>query len=593
MSFQNLNQLLLFDLSRNKLQYLESDAFFGLKQLKELILQNNTLIYHKAFPLEVLKPLKSLTHLNIKVEYDYVFESFPDDVISFVTSLQEIEIDMPYPYPFGPGLKKLTKLRKLEAGFCSLMALGDYVFQYMKYLEYIDLSTCHITYYRSTFSNRKPLHYLELGNPTFYENYVEALVKDLETTSIKTLIMTNLFYNISTFPTVIFRSLNNTNIREISMKSNRLRKAIGNAVADSLPSTLETLDRSNNEIKEIKFGMSRLFFLNMRNNSLGDYLVNHSYTTSANMQLKGIDLSQNSIFELNYALFNGHMNLHRNNLSKNFLQELSLDLSDQSNLMELDLSNNFIKRFNDKTINYINEILKKFDLKINLLNNTFECSCLTYSTLTLISENIHHFLHSENYQCQNDDGTIIALNNIKEKVDQLTKACTSHTILIICIVECIPHLEEEGNFRLCLHQRDFIPGEEIAANITNAVHENGHRFQQDNDPKHRSKLAKSFMIDNGIQWWDCWPSESPDINPIEMTALQEFWTRDLTIEYCNRFIDHLYKVVPVVIALEGRATADVPRKIFPERSYGKSISYFKTKLDDPSFTKKIEHLLPH
>lgn len=147
-----------------------------------------------------------------------------------------------------------------------------------------------------------------------------------------------------------------------------------------------------------------------------------------------------------------------------------------------------------------------------------------------------------------------------------------------------------------------------------SVYPDGHRFQQDNDPKHRSKLAKSFMIDNGIQWWDCWPSESPDINPIEMvwnmlkrrlakktlktkddlqTALQEFWTRDLTIEYCNRFIDHLYKVVPVVIALEGRATADVPRKIFPERSYGKSISYFKTKLDDPSFTKKIEHLLPH
>lgn len=534
MSFKNLNQLLLLDLSRNKLQFLEPDAFFGLKQLKKLILQNNTLIYHKAFPLEVLKPLKSLIHLNIKFEYDYIFESFPDDVISFVTSLQEIEIDMPYPYPFGPGFKKLTKLRKLQAGFCSIMALGDYVFQYMKYLEYIDLSTCHITYYRSTFSNRKPLHYLELGNPTFYENFVEALVKDLETTSIKTLIMTNLFYNISTFPTVIFRSLNNTNIREISMKSNRLRKAIGNAVADSLPSTLETLDLSNNEIKEIKFGMSRLFFLNMRNNSLGDYLVNHSYTTSSNMQLKGIDLSQNSIFELKYALFNGHKKLQRINLSKNFLQELSLDLSDQSNLMELDLSNNFIKRFSDKTINYIKEILKKSDLKINLLNNTFECSCLTYSTLTWISENIHHFLHSENYKCQNDDGTIIALNNIKERVNHLTKACASHTILIICIMvglvtvcfvtviglvyryrwklryiyymtrskysrnehlesdvmhsydafisysdhekdfilkECIPHLEEEGNFRLCIHQRDFVPGEEIAANITNAVHE--------------------------------------------------------------------------------------------------------------------------
>lgn len=534
MAFQNLNKLLLLDLSRNKLKYLEADAFIGLKKLKELILQNNTLIYNKAFSLEVLKPLKSLVHLNVKFENDYVSEKFPDDVISFVTSLEEIEIDIPYPYPFGSGFKKLKRLRKLQAGHCSLYALGEYVLEYMKYLEYIDLSTCYISYYRSTFKNRKPLQYLELGNPTFYENYVDALVTDLETTSIKTLIMTNLFNNISTFPTIIFRSLNNTDIREISMKSNRLRKAIGNAVADSLPSTLESIDLSNNEIKEIKFGMSSLIYLNMRNNLLGDYLVKHSYTTSPYMKLKEIDLSENYIYELKTTLFNGHTKLQRINLSKNYLQELSLDLSDQSNLIELDLSNNYIKRFSDKTINYINEILKKSDLKINLLNNTFECSCLTYSTLTWISENIHHFLHSENYKCQNDDGTIIALNNIKERVDHLAKACTSHTILIICIIvglitvcfvtaiglvyryrwklryiyymtrskysqngplesdvthsydafisysdhekdfileECIPHLEEEGHFRLCIHQRDFIPGEEIAANITNAVHE--------------------------------------------------------------------------------------------------------------------------
>ena len=34
----------------------------------------------------------------------------------------------------------------------------------------------------------------------------------------------------------------------------------------------------------------------------------------------------------------------------------------------------------------------------------------------------------------------------------------------------------------------------------------GHRFMQDNDPKHRSKLSRQFMADNGINWWDVWPS---------------------------------------------------------------------------------------
>ncbi|VDI58524.1 Hypothetical predicted protein [Mytilus galloprovincialis] len=146
------------------------------------------------------------------------------------------------------------------------------------------------------------------------------------------------------------------------------------------------------------------------------------------------------------------------------------------------------------------------------------------------------------------------------------------------------------------------------------VYPDKHRFQQDNDPKHRSILSKNFMKSNNINWWECWPSESPDLNPIEMvwnmlkrrlakkdlktkedleTALEDFWTTDLTVECCNRFIDHLYKVVPTVMIVQGRATADLPRKIFPERSLGKSINYFNSKLKEPLLRQKIANLLPN
>jgi L-ribulose-5-phosphate 3-epimerase UlaE len=39
------------------------------------------------------------------------------------------------------------------------------------------------------------------------------------------------------------------------------------------------------------------------------------------------------------------------------------------------------------------------------------------------------------------------------------------------VKECIANLEHNGNAKLCIHQRDFLPGEEITVNITNAIHE--------------------------------------------------------------------------------------------------------------------------
>ena len=50
--------------------------------------------------------------------------------------------------------------------------------------------------------------------------------------------------------------------------------------------------------------------------------------------------------------------------------------------------------------------------------------------------------------------------------------------------------------------------------FVNIVYPSGHKFIQDNDPKHTSGHAAQWMKDNDINWWKTL-AESPDLNPIE------------------------------------------------------------------------------
>jgi len=104
-----------------------------------------------------------------------------------------------------------------------------------------------------------------------------------------------------------------------------------------------------------------------------------------------------------------------------------------------------------------------------------------------------------------------------------------------------------------------------------------HKFQMDNDPKHTSNYVRDFLKAKKVYWWKT-PAESPDLNPIEKvwgsmnflrndhfrkrenrnlaglkSGIKKFW-KTLTPSVCQKYIDHINKVIPIVIEKRGEAS---------------------------------------
>jgi len=100
-------------------------------------------------------------------------------------------------------------------------------------------------------------------------------------------------------------------------------------------------------------------------------------------------------------------------------------------------------------------------------------------------------------------------------------------------------------------------------------------FQQDNDPKHTSKLAEKWFEDNEIIVM-AWPAQSPDLNPIEHLwehlkrvlkrydepprGVFELWERvaeewgEISPEVCQNLIESMPRRVAAVIKAKGGQT---------------------------------------
>ena len=65
----------------------------------------------------------------------------------------------------------------------------------------------------------------------------------------------------------------------------------------------------------------------------------------------------------------------------------------------------------------------------------------------------------------------------------------------------------DGLFYVSILQTQLLPAAQ-------SIYRRNWRLQQDNDLKNTSRIAKQFIVENSINTID-WPSNSPDLNPIE------------------------------------------------------------------------------
>ena len=102
-----------------------------------------------------------------------------------------------------------------------------------------------------------------------------------------------------------------------------------------------------------------------------------------------------------------------------------------------------------------------------------------------------------------------------------------------------------------------------------------HTLHMDNSPVHTSRRITNYINRNGINHFMT-PAESPDINPIELVwndlkyfiartvkpdtkqqlidGILFFWRNAVTVQYCYSKINHINRVLRVIVNIKGKAT---------------------------------------
>ncbi|XP_071110242.1 toll-like receptor 4 [Haliotis cracherodii] len=267
--------------------------------------------------------------------------------------------------------------------------------------------------------------------------------------------------------------------------------------------------------------------LNISSNYLGYSLKESSINGIPTLEV--LDISDNKINHLPTYMFKNMAQLVHLNLSYNFLTTWDADIRHIGNLTLLDISHNLFEEV-PPTLRSELDAVSVPGMTLLLEGNPLKCNCDTLPSLKWMSS---HLRSDQHYTCTTSDKKIVALNihTITDMTLRLDKSCASYVGVMIGSLSVVmiavslgvaglvyryrwklrylyyltrskynrlvpdgdegfeydgfisyadedrqivtsdmrQRLEDTEGLKLCIHDRDFLPGEAIAANILDAI----------------------------------------------------------------------------------------------------------------------------
>nr|KAG5696231.1 hypothetical protein BaRGS_019933 [Batillaria attramentaria] len=248
-------------------------------------------------------------------------------------------------------------------------------------------------------------------------------------------------------------------------------------------------------------------------------------------KLKVLDMSDNNLGYVHEATFINLTNLERLSLATNGLSSLNLVVSHMKNLTYLDISENQLHTLPKSVRDHLDAVAETQNVTIRMTYNPIACICQNIDFLTWMRDSEVNFGTHYEYFCQLADGSEKKMTNIWNTIDGLKRTCGSYVgvfvgavassllFLVLLLValayrfrwklrylyyatrlsfqrnkrhhddrfefdafvsfagedmefvdgEMKEELEEGRGLKLCIHERDFVPGQYIASNIVDSV----------------------------------------------------------------------------------------------------------------------------